>query len=324
MRKSAAILTAMFAAIIFIYSLSCSNEPKTATEPEAAKPNEDSIKNVVDRGEYLVKHVAICLDCHSKRDESRLGMPVVAGTEGGGGNLFDPKTDQMPGVIYSRNITPDVETGIGGWTDDEILKAVTQGISKNGDTLFPIMPYINYNKMPKQDLLSIIAFIRTLKPIKNKIPERKLFIPISAAYPKDLKKEIDTTPPPFNDQVAYGRYLTSIASCADCHTPMEKGQFDFSRVFAGGYTFNPSTFKVNSANITPDSATGIGTWTEERFLNKFIPYRKEEAYSQNPGKQNTMMPVVAYAGMEDNDLKAIYAFLRTVPPVNHKVEKYPK
>ena len=79
-----------------------------------------------------------------------------------------------------------------------------------------------------------------------------------------------------------------------------------------------------SANITPDSATGIGTWNEERFLNKFLPYREEKAYNFDPGKQNTIMPLTVYAGMKDEDLKAIYAYLHSIKPVSNKIEKYPK
>jgi hypothetical protein len=187
------------------------------------------------------------------------------------------------------------------------------------------MPYHNYNKMAKEDLLSIIAYIRTLKPIKNKVPPRKLFIPVSLAYPPGLKSSVDSNMlPPVDNKVAYGGYLATMASCANCHTPMVKGQFDFSRPFAGGFLFTEEAFKVNTANITPDSATGIGAWNEDRFLNKFIPYRKEETYNHNPGKENTVMPLAAYAGMDDYDLKAIYAFLRTMPPIKNKVEKYPK
>ena len=83
------------------------------------------------------------------------------------------------------------------------------------------------------------------------------------------------------------------------------------------------TFKVTSANITPDS-TGIGAWTEAQFLNKFVPYREEKNYSHNPGKENTIMPLTVFAHMTDDDLKAIYAYLKTVKPVVNKVEKYPK
>jgi cytochrome c553 len=232
----------------------------------------------------------------------------------------------VPGVVYARNITSDPETGIGTWTDDEILRAITQGISKNGDTLFPLMPYDHYNHVAKEDLLSIIAYIRTLKPIKNKVPTRQLFIPISMAYPAPaLQKSIDgNVRPPETDKVAYGGYLVNAAVCSACHTPMVKGQPDFSKSLAGGFTFNAGSFKVTSANITPDSATGIGTWNEERFLNKFIQYREEKAYNFNPGRQNTIMPVTMYAGMKDDDLKAIYAYLHSLKPISNMVVKYPK
>ena len=97
-----------------------------------------------------------------------------------------------------------------------------------------------------------------------------------------------------------------------------------TRMFAGGYRFDAGTYIVNSANITPDSATGIGTWTEERFMNKFIPYREEKNYNFTVGKENTIMPLSLYAGMTDADLSAIYAYLRSVKPISNKVEKYPK
>jgi cytochrome c1 len=97
-----------------------------------------------------------------------------------------------------------------------------------------------------------------------------------------------------------------------------------SRPFAGSFLFDAGTFKVNSANITSDSATGIGTWTEERFMNKFIQYRDEKSINFDVGKQNTYMPVSAYAGMTDEDLKAVYAYIHSLKPLKNQVEKYPK
>ncbi|MBL0274443.1 MAG: hypothetical protein IPQ06_15630 [Chitinophagaceae bacterium] len=99
---------------------------------------------------------------------------------------------------------------------------------------------------------------------------------------------------------------------------------DITRMFAGGYKFDLGSNKANSANITPDSATGIGAWTEERFLTKFTQYREEKAYNYNPGNQNSIMPLSILAGIKDEDLKAIYAYLRTVKPVTNAVEKFPK
>lgn len=313
---------AIFAVIISTsYFFSCNNNSETKTTVN----KEDSLKKVLERGEYLATTVAACTDCHSQRDFNKYSGPVIPGTEGGGGMLFGPKVG-LPGNLYGKNITPDNETGIGTWTDDEILRAMTQGISKNGDTLFPLMPYPNFNQMAKEDLMSIIAYIKTLKPIKNKVPPRELMMPIAMAYPGPvLQSSIEENKKPSeSDRVAYGKYLTTMADCGTCHSPLTPAGPDMSRMFAGGYLFDLGTNKVNSANITPDSATGIGTWTEERFLNKFLPYRDEQAYSHNPGNQNTIMPLSQLANMKDDDLKAIYAYLRTVKPISNQVEKFPK
>lgn len=322
MRKFIALAAICSLTIAALYISSCKGKK---SEPQANN-KEDSIKKVVERGDYLANHVTPCMDCHSKRDFTKFSGPIIPGTEGMGGEVFDQKLVGLPGTVYAKNITPDPETGIGTWTDDEILRSMTHGISKNGDTLFPIMPYADFNHMAKEDLLSIVAYIRTLKPIKNKVPARQLFIPVSMAYPAPaLQPSVDANVrPPETDKEKYGGYLTNAAACADCHTPQVKGQPDFSKRFGGGLAFDVGSFKVTTPNITPDSATGIGTWNEERFLNKFTQYREEKAYNFDPGKLNTTMPLICYAGMKDEDLKAIYAYLRTVKPVSNKVEKYPK
>jgi hypothetical protein len=319
MRKVLSIAAILLLTIAAVYFSSCTNETAVQTNI-----NEDSIKQVISHGEYLAYHVAGCMDCHSKRDFSKYSGPVFPGSEGGGGLLFDPKFG-LPGMIYGRNITPDSATGIGTWTDDEILRAMTQGINKKGDTLFPLMPYANFNRMAKTDLLSIIAFIRTLKPIKNIVPARQLFVPIGAVYPgKFLQPSVDSNmAPPASDAVKYGGYLTMVADCGTCHSPLTPQGPDHTRMYAGGYIFDLGSNKIASANITPDS-TGIGGWTEERFLGKFITYRDSSQINRNPGNQNTIMPLSLFAGMKDEDIKAIYAYLRTVQPIKNVVEKFPK
>lgn len=321
MRKFIALLAIISTAMAVVYFTACNNNK---SEPQADN-KEDSLKKVVARGEYLANHVAGCMDCHSKRDFSKYSGPVIPGTEGGGGFAFDQKLG-LPGVIYGKNITPDAETGIGTWTDDEILRAMTQGISKNGDTLFPIMPYPNFNRIAKEDLQSIIAYIKTLKPIKNQVPARQLMMPISMVYPAQfLQPSVDgNIRPPESDQVKYGEYLATIADCGTCHSPLTPQGPDMTRKYAGGYIFDIGSNKVASANITPDSATGIGGWTEERFLNKFTAYRDEKSYNYDPGHQNTVMPLAMLASMKDEDLKAIYAYLRSIKPITNSVEKFPK
>ena len=322
MRKLFVFATIMVAGIVAIYFSSCNNEKTTTTEPVV---NKDSIDKVIARGEYLAHHVAGCIDCHSNRDLTKFSAPVVPGTEGGGGFAFIPAYG-IPGTLYGKNITPDTETGIGAWTDEEVLRAVTQGISRNGDTLFPLMPYPSFNHMAKEDLLSIIAYIRTLKPIKNKVQPRQLMMPIALAYPGQfLQPSVEgNVRPPESDKVKYGEYITTMSICADCHTPVSPKGLDRTKMYAGGHVFDAGVFKVASANITPDSATGLGAWTEERFLNKFKAYREKSSYDFVAGKENTIMPLSEYAGMKDEDLKAIYAYLRTIKPISNKVEKYPK
>lgn len=316
------VLAALFMISVAAVYFSACNDNKT--EPTAN--NKDSLDKVIKRGEYLALHVTPCMDCHSQRDFSKYSGPIKPGTEGMGGEVFDQKHMGLPGTLYAKNITPDPETGIGTWTDEEIMRAVTQGISKNGDTLFPLMPYAHFNHMAKDDLLSIVAYLHTLKPIKNKVPARQLMVPISAVYPaKALTPSVDgNVRPPETDKVKYGEYLVNAAVCADCHTPQTQQGPDFSKMLAGGFTVDLEIFKVTSANITPDSATGLGTWTEERFMNKFTLYREEKGYNFDAGKQNTIMPLTAYAGMTDDDLKAIYAYLHSLKPISNKVEKYPK
>lgn len=313
-------LVSFFVLLSFFYSC-ITNESRTNT---GSAGNEDSVKKAVEHGKYLANHVSICVDCHSKRNFSQFSGPIVPGTEGMGGEEFNEKLG-IPGVIYARNITPDTVNGIGKWSDEEIARAITKGISRNGDTLFPLMPYPHYNQMSKDDVYSIIAYLRTLKPNNNKVPERKLMMPVSMAYPPLRSSSPDKNEKPdVSDMVKYGGYLLNNAACMDCHTVMDKGQFVMPKFMAGGRLFDLGIFKVTTANITPDSATGIGKWTEAMFLDKFKTYRDSLGYSVNPGRNNSIMPWTLYAKMEDFDIKAIYKFLRTIPPVNNLVEKYPK
>lgn len=322
MRKLIALAAILFTTLAAIYFTSCNNADKTTPVDTAV---EDSLKQVIARGQYLATHVAGCIDCHSKRDFSKFSGPVEPGSEGGGGMVFDQKF-QLPGTLYGKNITPDSATGLGTWTDDEILRALTQGISKKGDTLFPLMPYPNFNRMAKEDLLSIIAYIRTLKPINNAVPARQLMVPVAMVYPgKFLQPSIDANVRPAEtDLVKYGEYMVTFSDCGTCHSPLTPMGPDQSKLFAGGYPFELSTNKVVSANITPDSATGIGTWDEQRFMNKFTLYRDEKEINHDPGQQNTIMPLSLYAGMKDGDIKAIYAYLKSVKPIKNQVEKFPK
>ncbi len=302
-------------ATAIVYFSSCKGK-----NSEAPAANEDSVK-LVERGHYLAHYVTMCLDCHSARDTSKFSMPVVPGTEGSGAPFPFGKAEGVPGEVTPPNITP---YALKDWTDDEIIRAITRGINKKGDTLFPLMPYHHYSKMAKSDILSIVAYIRTLKPVENTTPPRKLEIPISMLGPlPDGNLENNSIPDP-SDKIKYGEYMINASACSECHTPMGPQGPDMSKAYSGGFTFTLPMFTVTVANITPDSATGIGAWTEEMFLSKFKNNSSDEVVNKYPGKLNTIMPWSQYGKMKEDDLKAIYAYLRTVKPISNKVEKYPQ
>lgn len=315
-------LTAFAALVIFImsaaYFSSCNGKKTSTSETSSA---EDSLKKVIARGEYLANHVTVCIDCHSIRDTGRFSMPIVPGTEGGGAAFAFSKSEFVPGEVTPPNITP---VGLKDWSDDDIIKAFTRGINKKGDTIFPIMPYHSYSKLVKSDVLAIVAYIRTLKPVEHTVPARKMEVPLSMFGPlPDGNLDNNVMPDPA-DKVKYGEYLVTAAACANCHTPMGPQGPDFSKAFSGGTVFDNPIFKVAVANITPDSATGIGTWTEEMFVSKFKNNASDAVLNTRPGRQNTFMPWSMYGKMTDDDLKAVYAFLRTVQPISNKVDKHPK
>jgi cytochrome c553 len=221
-------ISALLAAVTAIV-IACISDSK---EPSAAINKEDSVKAVVDRGEYIAAKAAVCLHCHSKIDINKFSTPVIAGTEGGGAGMPFGKGEGVPGEIFAPNITP---FALKDWTDEEIIKALTEGINKKGDTLFPLMPYHNYSRMAADDIQAVVAYLRILKPIDNTTPARKLEIPPGMFGPLPQNTLAQNARPDPSDKIKYGEYLTTMASCSDCHTPMTPQGPDFSKAFAGGF-----------------------------------------------------------------------------------------
>lgn len=275
----------------------------------------------IERGQYLANHVAMCIDCHSTRDFSVFGGPLIPGTEGKGGEKFSKELG-FPGTFYAPNITP---AAIGNWTDGELFRAITTGVSKDGHALFPVMPYLSFGKMDKEDIYSIIAYIRTLKPIENNVPASEPMFPINILINTMPQEATFTTIPAKEELLPYGKYLFTMAACSDCHTPMDKGTPIEGKFSAGGLEFNlPDGTVLRSANITPDKATGIGNWTEEYFISRFKSFSDSAyvAHKVGPKEFKTIMPWPAYTHMDTYDLKAIYAYLQTLPAVNNTVIKF--
>lgn len=273
------------------------------------------------RGAYLANSVVGCIDCHSKRDFSRFAGPIDFSKAGQGGELFGSAMG-FPGEYYSPNITP---FGIGSWTDGELFRAITAGVSKDGHALFPIMPYPHFGKMDKEDIYSIIAYIRTLEPVEYTAPPSTSAFPMNFIINTLPKPASFTTLPPKEDLLKYGEYITNAALCMDCHTQQNKGEYLMDKYMAGGFEFPMLTGGiVRSANLTPHKETGIGNWSEEDFLNRFRKYSDSTfvAHEVARGEFNTMMPWAYYSKMKEEDLKAIYAYLQSLPPVENMVIKF--
>lgn len=272
----------------------------------------------VERGAYLFNYAAACVDCHSHRDDGLFGHPLEEGTEGMGGHEW-----QMPfGVLRAPNITP---AAIGDWTDGELYRAIVSGVNAEGDALFPLMPWPNYAKMSQEDVYSIIAYMKTMEPIENEVARSEIGFPLNLIM-NTMPEEPDHQPmPDKNDLVAYGEYVVKISSCSDCHTPMDdKGQFMMDMYMSGGNPFPQPTGGASiSMNITPHT-NGIGDMSEEEFVHLFKLYQ-DSSYVHKAvaaGDFNSEMPWLYYSKMDTFDIKAMYAYLRTIEPIDAKHERF--
>ncbi|MEO7134698.1 MAG: cytochrome c, partial [Vicinamibacterales bacterium] len=288
--------------------------------PPAPTVSFDSSPERLARGEYLAEHVVGCVTCHTQRDWTKYSGPAKRELLGAGNEPFNLGP---AGLLYSKNITP---AGIGSWTDGEVLRAATQGVSKDGTPLFPLMPYPHFGSMSEEDVHSVLAYVRSWKAIEGVAPPRKLSFPLNLIVRTMPGPNTYQARPSPQDKVAYGKYMTRSAMCSDCHTPIDDQGTPLPGMdFAGGMEFLESKYRVRSANITPDADTGIGSWTEQQFVDKIKGFEtpSNATLSDSEQRQNTVMPLTAYAGMTREDLAAIYAYLRTLKPVINRVNRFP-
>jgi mono/diheme cytochrome c family protein len=265
----------------------------------------------LERGHYIATALSGCSYCHTPHDWTAPGTPMIAGKEGAGD--VQPYA-ALPGRIVAPNLTPDPETGAGTWTDDQLARAIREGVGHDGRALFPMMPYTSYRNMSDEDLASVVVYLRSLPAVHNQLPVTEMIFPVNyliRGVPEPvtaLVADADSS-----DQLKYGAHLAELARCANCHTPMVRGQPIPGMEFAGGFTFTGSWGTVASANITPDPS-GISYYDEALFLSVL---RSGQVKAR---KLSPIMPVMVYKNLTDYDLKAIFAFLRTTKAVKHRVD----
>lgn len=290
--------------------------PSMRVAPELKAPGDAAS---IERGKYLAGAVLGCVDCHSPRAWDQIGAPPIEGREFTGGILINDELsvdgEAFPGVVQAPNISQHPEHGIGAWTDGEIARAIREGVNRDGKALFPMMPYLAYRHLSDEEVLDVIAFLRTIPPREGKVAERDLDFPLSMIVnfiPEPLEGPISA--PAITDAVKKGERLVTLAGCNDCHSPMDKGEVIKGQEFSGGVVYRAKAMKdfgtVLVTNITPDEETGIGKVTEEQFVAMI-----REGKGKDGRGLHAFMPWAFYRDMNDDDLKAIYAYLRTVPAI---------
>jgi mono/diheme cytochrome c family protein len=269
------------------------------------------------RGRYLAESVAVCFHCHSQADKTLFGMPPKPGTVGGGGMCMGPE-DDIPGTMCASNLTSDPETGLGQWTDGELIRAIREGVSRDGRPLMAAMPYGFYREMSDEDVEAIVAYLRTLPAIRSSLPATRFDFPFNLLVrfmPQPLEQPV--TAPARSDTVAYGRYLLTLGRCAECHTPT-RGPLAGQQLAGGREVWLDKDVAVRSANLTPH-ATGIGGLSREGFIGLFQRHVRPEARREVPWRLNSAMAWMSYGGMTEEDVGAIYDYLKTLPPVDNAV-----
>ncbi len=291
--------------------------PRDIPVPEISLPTS---AEEIERGRYLATHVAVCMDCHSTRNWSYFAGPIVPGTLGKGGEVFD-EASGLPGRVVSKNITP---YSLGNWSDGELFRVITGGLQKDGDALFPLMPYDAYRTMDMRDVLAIIAYLRTLEPIVNDVADHELNFPLNLIV-NSIPREAEPVAVNRENSVEYGAYLATIAGCTWCHSPLNQTQQIIpEQSLAGGHEFFMGDYVVRASNISPDKETGIGNWSRDAFIARFRQYQGASGRRISLGEEgfNSLMPWTMYADMTDEDLGDIYIFLMQSEPRSNTVKAY--
>jgi len=264
------------------------------------------------RGKYLVENVSGCMFCHTPRDWTALGSGVMKQNLGSGQQM--PFVG-LPGSVVAPNITPDPETGAGTWTDDQLARAIREGVGHDGRALFPLMPYEKLRSMSDEDLASVIVYLRALPPVRNPLPRSEIIFPVKYLIrnvPRPLTGPVPA--PDLSTPEKSGAYMTTMAGCADCHTPQDAHGAPLPGMeWAGGSILEGPFGRAASANLTSDPS-GIPYYDTKMFVDTI------RTGSVRARKLNPVMPTEVYGGMTDEDLASIFAYLKTVKPVRHHVD----
>ena len=259
------------------------------------------------RGEYIVRNAAVCGTCHAADPRRDPDGPLSGGLE---------FRDWRIGVARAANLTSDNATGLGSWSEAEIVRALRNGEPKDGSLLAPVMPYEWFHDMSDDDAFAVARYLKSLPPASNHVTQSPSLVFKLGKLFMGPKPAATITAPARGATPEYGGYLAQhVGLCGECHTPRTglRSESDRSRLFAGDE--HPSAdFPARPANLTPDQATGIGKWSEADFIRTIRTGVNPAGHRLHP-----FMPSHQIARMSDEDLRAIYLYLRTLPPIHNQV-----
>jgi mono/diheme cytochrome c family protein len=251
------------------------------------------------RGRYLMQSIVACGNCHTPMGPKG----PLPGMELAGGLVFD----EEPFKAVASNITPDKATGIGNWTDAQIVAAIREGRRPDGSIIGPPMPIGLYRGMSDSDAAAIVAYLRSVKPVKNAVAKSVYRVPLPPGYGPPVGKVADANPA---DKLAWGAYLAGpLGHCMECHsTPGPQGAPDVvNRLGAGGMSFSGPWGKSVASNITP---AGLAAYQDDAALQKVIT----TGVRPDGSRLKPPMGTAYYAKMKPADLDALVAYLRSLPP----------
>jgi mono/diheme cytochrome c family protein len=261
-------------------------------------------ETLLERGGYLMNGIVACGNCHTPQGPNG----PLPGMELAGGLVIEEEAF----TVRTPNITPDPETGIGLWTDQQIIAAIREGRRPDGRIIGPPMPIDQYRRMSDRDVKALVAYLRQVKPVHNQVPPSEYHIPLPTSYgpPAGSVPEVARGNP-----VTYGAYLAGpLGHCIECHSVMIDGQPDKRRLGAGGNVFSGPWGTSVARNITPDKETGIGDWSDAQIKRAIT-----EGIGADGSPLKPPMGFHYYANISGTDLDALVAYLRSLKPLKAEI-----
>lgn len=259
-------------------------------------------ETALERGAYLVNTIGTCGNCHTAR-----GGPMKGKAFAGGNSFGGPKA---PFTAYASNLTPDKETGIGRWTDAQIITAIREGVRPDGSIIGPPMAIELYRNISDNDVKAMVAYLRTVKPVKNKVKKSTYRMPLHKGKPAGRVADVSKS-----DPVKYGAYLSGpLGHCIECHTPQIRGRFDYKKQLGrGGRVFHGPWGRSVSRNMTPHREDGLGKWSAKQIKRAIT-----EGVRPDGTKLKPPMSYGLYKKVSASDMDAIVAYLKSLKPLASK------